>query len=94
VPTDVTERDQIQDLIARTIEHFGPLDIIVNNAGIAVFEDPLEVTPENWQRCLSVDLDAVWWASQAALPRMLERGGSSLASVRPVERVLAKLAGV
>ena len=76
VPTDVADREQIQALVVRTIEHFGPPDILVNNAGIAVFEDPLKVTPEDWQRCFSVDLDAVWWASQAVLPHMLERGGS------------------
>ena len=83
VATDVTERSQIGELVERTVERFGPPTILVNNAGIAVFEDPLKVTPEDWQRCFSVDLDAAWWTSQAVLPHMLDSGGSiiNIASV-------------
>ena len=76
VPTDVTDRDQLASMVERAVEEFGPPDILVNNAGIAVYVDPLEATPDDWQRCFSVDLEAAWWAARAVLPHMLDRGGS------------------
>jgi NAD(P)-dependent dehydrogenase (short-subunit alcohol dehydrogenase family) len=76
VPTDVSAPDQVERLVAITLERFGRPDILVNNAGIAVYLDPLTATPEDWRRCLAVDLDAAWWMSQAVLPHMLDRGGA------------------
>jgi len=74
--TDVTDREQIEALVTRTVEHYGPPDILVNNAGIFVAEDPLELTPDDWQRCMAVDLEGVWWACRAVLPHMIDRGGA------------------
>ena len=76
IPTDVVDIASIESLVAGTVEQLGPPDILVNNAGIAVFVDPLEATPADWQRCFSVDLEAAWWVSQAVLPHMLDRGGA------------------
>jgi NAD(P)-dependent dehydrogenase (short-subunit alcohol dehydrogenase family) len=75
VPTDVARRDDLERLVERTLEAYGPPTTLVNNAGIAVFGDPLSLTPEQWQRCFSVDLDAAWWASQAVLPHLLATRG-------------------
>ena len=76
VPTDVTERAQLEAMVEHTVDTFGPPDILDNNAGIAVYVDPMAATPDDWQRCFSVDLEAAWWASRAVLPHMLDRGGS------------------
>jgi NAD(P)-dependent dehydrogenase (short-subunit alcohol dehydrogenase family) len=71
IATDIADRDQIQTLVTGTVEAFGPPTVLVNNAGIAVFEDPLALDQAQWDRCFSVDLDAAWWVSQAVLPHML-----------------------
>ena len=84
VPTDVSRRDDLERLVERTVEVFGPPTTLVNNAGIAVFGDPLTLTPEQWQRCFSVDLDAAWWASQAVLPHLLAAGGGSIINIASV----------
>ncbi len=76
IAADVADREQIRALVTRTVEHFGPPDILVNNAGIFVAEDPLGLTSEQWQRCMSVDLEGVWWLSREVLPHMLDRGGA------------------
>jgi NAD(P)-dependent dehydrogenase (short-subunit alcohol dehydrogenase family) len=76
ITTDVAEREQLRALVAATVAHYGPPDILVNNAGIFVADDPLELTPEQWQRCMSVDLEAVWWLSREVLPFMIDRGGA------------------
>jgi NAD(P)-dependent dehydrogenase (short-subunit alcohol dehydrogenase family) len=81
IPTDVAQREDIVRLVERTAEVYGPPTTLVNNAGIAVFGDPLTLTPEQWQRCFSVDLDAAWWASQAVLPHLLAGGGGSIINI-------------
>jgi NAD(P)-dependent dehydrogenase (short-subunit alcohol dehydrogenase family) len=81
VSTDVAERGQITALVEGTLEAFGPPSILVNNAGIAVFEDPLKLDQEQWDRCFSVDLDAAWWMSQAVLPSMLEAGRGAIVNI-------------
>jgi NAD(P)-dependent dehydrogenase (short-subunit alcohol dehydrogenase family) len=70
IATDVTDANSVAAMIARTIETFGAIDIVVNNAGINVFHKPLETSDDEWRRCFAVDLDAVWTVSKAALPTM------------------------
>jgi NAD(P)-dependent dehydrogenase (short-subunit alcohol dehydrogenase family) len=82
--TDVTDRDQLREMVASTVEAFGPPTTLVNNAGIAVFADPLALTTEQWARCFAVDLDAAWWASQAVLPHLLAAGRGSIINIASV----------
>ena len=78
VAADVAQRPQLEALVEQTVAGFGPPDILVNNAGIFVADDPLELTEDEWQRCMSVDLEAVWWLTRAVLPHMIDRGGAIL----------------
>ena len=84
VPTDVSRLADIGRLVQRTLAVYGPPTTLVNNAGIAVFGDPLTLTPEQWQRCFSVDLDAAWWASQAVLPHLLAAGSGCIINIASV----------
>ena len=84
LPTDVTRREDLRAMVERTVATWGPPTILVNNAGIAVFEDPMRLTQEQWDRCFSVDLDAAWWASQAVLPSMLEAGRGCIINIASV----------
>jgi NAD(P)-dependent dehydrogenase (short-subunit alcohol dehydrogenase family) len=75
LPADLSRPDGGRaELVARTVEAFGPIDILVNNAaagGYAPFE---EVTPRHLERCLQVNLWAPWELMTAVLPGMRERG--------------------
>ncbi|OXH91903.1 short-chain dehydrogenase, partial [Burkholderia multivorans] len=55
--------------------------VLVNNAGINVFADPLTMTDDDWRRCFAVDLDGVWHGCRAALPGMVERGRGSIVNI-------------
>ena len=79
--TDVTNAADIEALVKGTIEAFGPPSILVNNAGIAVYEDPLVLERDSWVRCLKVDLDGAWWLSQAVLPHMLVAGHGAIVNI-------------
>jgi NAD(P)-dependent dehydrogenase (short-subunit alcohol dehydrogenase family) len=81
VRTDVARPDGVEALVAETVERFGPPTVLVNNAGIAVFGDPLTLTEAQWRRCFEVDLDAAWGCSRAVLPHMLAAGTGSIVNI-------------
>lgn len=81
LPLDVTKPESCKACIAKTVEQFGHLDILINNAGVNVFSDPLEMSEEDWRRCFAVDLDGVWHCTREVLPVMLEQGGGSVVNI-------------
>lgn len=70
VPTHLGELDQIDALVARTVERFGGVDIVVNNAANALAQPLGEMTPEAWQKLFDVDLRGPVFLIQAALPHL------------------------
>ena len=81
VPCDVREFAQLQEVAARTLEAHGRIDILVANAGINVFHEPLATSDEEWRRCFAVDLDGVWHSCRAVLPTMLSQGAGSIVAI-------------
>jgi NAD(P)-dependent dehydrogenase (short-subunit alcohol dehydrogenase family) len=81
VQTDVTQSASVQHAVSEAERAFGAVDVLVNNAGINVFCDPLTMTDEDWRRCFAVDLDGVWNGCRAVLPGMVERGAGSIVNI-------------
>ncbi|MGN8108077.1 SDR family oxidoreductase [Paraburkholderia sp. 22098] len=81
VHTDVTQSASVQHAVSEAEKTLGPLDVLVNNAGINVFCDPLTMTDDDWRRCFAVDLDGVWNGCRAVLPGMVERGAGSVLNI-------------
>jgi len=84
VETDVADAASAAAMVRRVEAELGAADVLVNNAGINVFHEPLETTDEEWQRCFATDLDGVWRCSKAVLPGMLEKGGGSIVNIASV----------
>lgn len=63
---------------------FGTIDVLVNNAGMNVFAEPLAMTAAQWQRCFAVDLEGALHCSRAVLPGMLAGGGGSIVNIASV----------
>lgn len=75
VPTDVTDRSALVALADAAVEAFGGLHVWVNNAGGSPVRSPLtELSEEDWDACLSLNLTAVWRASIIAAERMADGG--------------------
>lgn len=74
VTTDVAQKDQVDRLVAQTVAAFGQLDVMVNNAGIAQVKDYLDITPEDFDRVLGINLKGVFLGIQAAARQMIAQG--------------------
>jgi NAD(P)-dependent dehydrogenase (short-subunit alcohol dehydrogenase family) len=81
VPCDVRDYAQLQAVAERALEAHGRIDVLVANAGINVFHEPLETSEEEWRRCFAVDLDGVWHSCRAVLPTMLAQGRGSIVAI-------------
>jgi NAD(P)-dependent dehydrogenase (short-subunit alcohol dehydrogenase family) len=84
VKADVADSQAMQHLVDTAVAHFGKIDILINNAGMNAFFDPLKMTQEQWQRCFAVDLDGVWNATRATLPHMLAQCGGAIVNIASV----------
>jgi len=81
---DVADQASVERMVAKVVERLGPPDVLVNNAGIAVFRDPLEMTAADWQKCFAVDLDGVWHCCRAVLPHLLKQGKGDIINIASV----------
>ena len=81
---DVTDPAAIQRMVDAATERFGAPDVLVNNAGINVFNDPLSLSDEEWTRCFEVDLKGAWNCARAVLPGMLSIGRGSIINIASV----------
>lgn len=74
VPTDVSQKTEIDALIAAAVARFGRVDIMVNNAGIAIVRDYLDISPEEFDHVLGVNLKGAFLGTQAAARQMIAQG--------------------
>jgi NAD(P)-dependent dehydrogenase (short-subunit alcohol dehydrogenase family) len=81
IETDVTDQASVESCVGKVVAQHGRIDVLVNNAGINVFHEPLATSNEEWRRCFAVDLDGVWRVSKAALPSMIAAGGGAIVNI-------------
>ncbi|WP_069801413.1 SDR family oxidoreductase [Thermogemmatispora onikobensis] len=74
VQADVAQYRQALALVEETVEHYGRLDILVNNAGMEIHHPFVEVTEEEFDRVLAVDLKGAFFCAQAAARQMIRQG--------------------
>lgn len=73
ITADVSDITSIDQAVAKAVEEFGSIDILINNAGIAAFGKFLELEPTEWERIIKVNLMGTYYATRAVLPNMIER---------------------
>jgi 2-hydroxycyclohexanecarboxyl-CoA dehydrogenase len=78
---DVTDRSQIDAALSAIRERLGPVTILVNAAGLDGFKRFLNITFEDWQRVIDVNLNGVFHMTQAVLPDMLEAGWGRIVNI-------------
>ncbi|MDQ3862589.1 MAG: SDR family oxidoreductase [Actinomycetota bacterium] len=80
-PTDVTDPAACAALVARTLERFGALEILVNNAGLGLYGSVAEGDPEDWRRMFEVNVLGALYTTRAAVRHMLEKGSGDVVFV-------------
>ncbi len=81
---DVANRVEVQDMVRTTMENFGAMHILVNNAGIVRHAPLLEITEEDWDIVLNVNLKGVFNCTQAVLPHMIEQRYGKIINISSV----------
>ncbi|RUM24189.1 SDR family oxidoreductase [Rhizobium vallis] len=76
VAGDVSSEKDVDRLLQETLDRFGRLDVLVNNAGIHAEGKVDELATADWRKVMATDLDGVFFASRAALPHLKKTGGS------------------
>jgi NAD(P)-dependent dehydrogenase (short-subunit alcohol dehydrogenase family) len=85
IATDVTDPEQVDRMINQTVAEFGKVDIMVNNAGGAMFIKPPEkLEPAEWNAAIALNLTSVFLSSAAAGKVMMEHGGGRIINISSV----------
>jgi NAD(P)-dependent dehydrogenase (short-subunit alcohol dehydrogenase family) len=86
---DVADAAAVAAAIRALEQHFGRLDALVNNAGVAVFAPLLATADDDWNRVLAVNLTGPFLCAKAAVPLMREHGGGTIVNITSISAVRA-----
>jgi 3-oxoacyl-[acyl-carrier protein] reductase len=84
VALDVTSQDSIARALTTIEDVLGPIDLLTNNAGVAVSKGVLEQTEADWDKVIDTNLKGAFFVAQAVARRMVERGGGTIVNVASV----------
>lgn len=87
---DVTEPDDLQNAICNAYEHFGQLDVMVNNVANDNRHQVENITAHDWHKCMNVNLDPAFFASQAAFAKMKKQGSGSIINFSSITALIGQ----
>lgn len=84
VKCDVTNKKEIEEMVKKTVDKFGKVDILVNNAGICQFKPFLELTEEEWDKTLDINLKGYFLCAQAVAKEMVKQKSGKIVNIASV----------
>ncbi len=84
VKCDVTKKEEIDNMVKTVVDKWGRVDILVNNAGICQFKPFLELTEEEWDRTLDINLKGYFLCAQAAAKEMVKQKSGAIVNIASV----------
>jgi NAD(P)-dependent dehydrogenase (short-subunit alcohol dehydrogenase family) len=81
VATHVEQEAEVAAFMQSAVDHFGQLNILVNNAGIRMYQTVIEASAESWHTILGVNLLGYVFGAKAAIPAMRQAGGGSIVNI-------------
>lgn len=93
VPCDVTKWDQIQNVVSKTLEEYGRIDILVNDAAREILAPIVNTTEENWDLVIDVCLKGTFLCTKAVLPTMQKQASGSIVNISSVDGYIGSPVG-
>jgi NAD(P)-dependent dehydrogenase (short-subunit alcohol dehydrogenase family) len=87
-PADLADPAQVATLINRVEDEAGPVDVLVNNAGVCFHRPALEVPDEEWRAVWDVNVDGVWHCSRVVGAQMIERGRGAIVNIGSISALI------
>lgn len=84
IQADVSDAAQATKLIEETVQHFGRIDVLVNNAGINIDRSMKNLSTEDWDKVIQVDLNSYYYTLKAALPTFLQQKSGKIINISSV----------
>ncbi|HUW71855.1 MAG TPA: SDR family NAD(P)-dependent oxidoreductase [Candidatus Humimicrobiaceae bacterium] len=84
IKCDVSNKKEVDEMIKKTVEKFGRVDILVNNAGICQFKPFLEMTEEEWDKTLNINLRGYFFCAQAVAKEMVKHKSGAIVNIASV----------
>lgn len=81
VVCDVGRYEDCRELVARTVQQLGRLDVLVNNAGVGGFRPVAEMEPQHWRSVIDTNLSGVFYCSREAIPQLKQAGGGWIINI-------------
>ena len=81
VPTDVTKETEIESMVSQTLDKLGQIDILINNSGVTMRKEPEDLSGDEWDHVLNVNLRACFLASKTVYPHMRDRGSGKIINI-------------
>ncbi len=81
---DVSKQEDVQALVDDVVKNFGRLDIIVNNAGVAALSPATDISVEEWNKVVSVNLTGVFLCARTAARQMIKQGGGNVVNIASI----------
>ncbi len=78
---DIVDAAQVASAVRDASDELGPLNALINNAGVNVFAEPLATSDAEWQRCFDINLKGAWNCCKAVLPCLIEQGGGAILNI-------------
>ena len=78
---DVRRYEDVERALAAVVSRFGGLDIVINNAGVGIFANVADMTPDQWSEVIDTNLTGVFHVCRAAIPHLRRRGGGTIINI-------------
>jgi NAD(P)-dependent dehydrogenase (short-subunit alcohol dehydrogenase family) len=88
VPTDVTDPAGVRSMLATVTEELGPVDVLVNNAGVCHHRPALEVPDDEWRQVWDVNVDGLWHCSRIVGAQMVQRGTGAIINIGSISALI------
>ncbi|WP_394184799.1 3-ketoacyl-ACP reductase [Metabacillus halosaccharovorans] len=79
--TDVSSMEEVNAAVEKLKTSLGPVDILINNAGIGKFGKFLELEPEEWKKIIDINLIGVYYVTRAVLPQLIDKNGGDIINI-------------